>query len=337
MPLIDLKSDLARGVVKVLNDNERRRDDSSKLLKLLASGKGLTFAAKQAILDPKSAALRLASITAQLGLNTVPLGLGNHIGFNPNNGIFGNAVEGTASEPTKIRDRVSAYNSVATSAKDWTPYSNPGFLDETVENADYAYRYGDSMQRQRFSDTTTVIRPEEQERLNEFDTVPFYFTTYELNDGQVNLGYSLPFPAFFTNISDNVNGVWQGFSYAGRGEMFHVYQNYNRSFQASFKVAAFSKEELPKIKRRAEILRSFAAPSYVPTSGYMKGTFLKLTIGDYLKSVPGFITNISFTISNDFNWEIEDRSIIFPHVLDISFGFTILEQKTPQFIEYGEI
>ena len=346
MPLIDLKSDLAARVTTALNDNERRVEDSSRLLKLLAGGVGLTFAAKQAMLDPKSALIRLASITAQLGLNSVPFGLGNHIGFNPNGFGISNIVQGTAAERTLIRDKASQYQEIATKVTDWTPYSNPGYItdgefplvdkqttytnivtkpsDWTKHQSDPGYLDENPID----SDVTAKVAMDREADLN---TVPFYFTSYSVSNGQLTNGSSLAFPAFFNSISDNTNGNWNSFSYTGRGESFHVYQTYGRTMQINFKVAAFNYGELRRIDTKIGKLRSTAAPTYSSSTGYMKGTFLKLTIGTFVRSLPGFVTSVGFTIDDNVPWETNSSRIKIPHVIDVSVGYTVIEQNTPQF------
>lgn len=316
MPLIDLKSNLAATATRVLNNTERRVEDSSKLLKLLASGKGATFAAKQALLDPKAATKRLASITAQLALNSVPFGVGGSIGFDTNKNDLSNSVEGTAEENSGIRDIKSKY-------QDLFIKEDRSYVSEYPTQLDVRAKYEVKDHAQ------TSYTAEEQDLLNNIDTVPFYFTTYQLDGGQVTNGFSLAFPAFFNSISDSVNGNWSSFSYTGRGEQFHVYQMYGRSLTMNFKVAALSERDLAPLYSKLESLRSFTAPTYTDL-GYMRGTLLKTTIGSFVKGLPGFATNISYGISDNVPWEIANRDYILPHVVDVQVGFTVIEPTTPQ-------
>lgn len=165
--------------------------------------------------------------------------------------------------------------------------------------------------------------------LSELDIVPFYFTTYKLSGGQVEVGRSLAFRSFFSSIQDSVSGNWSSFNYTGRGEMFYVFNSRGRTVNLTFKVAAFNREQLTVMHDKLKALRSFAAPTY-NENGYMQGNFYKLTIGNYIKDTPGIITNVSFSVSNLVPWEVEDREYLMPHVLDVTVGFTVLEDKTPQ-------
>ena len=165
--------------------------------------------------------------------------------------------------------------------------------------------------------------------LAELDIVPFYFTTYKLSSGQVEMGESLAFRSFFSSIQDSVSGNWSSFNYTGRGEMFYVFNNRGRTVNMTFKVAAFNQDQLRVIHNKVKALKSFVAPTY-NENGYMQGNFFKLTIGDYIKSTPGIITNVGVSVTNEVPWEVRSRQDILPHVLDISVGFTVLENKTPQ-------
>ena len=165
--------------------------------------------------------------------------------------------------------------------------------------------------------------------LRELDVVPFYFTTYDLSGGEVKMGRSLAFRSFFSSLQDSTSGNWSSFNYTGRGEMFYVFNSRGRTVNMTFKVAAFNSQQLKVMHQKVDALRSFVAPTY-NRNGYMQGNFYKLTIGNYIKDTPGIITNVSFSITNNVPWEVKEREYILPHVVDITVGFTVLEDKTPQ-------
>ena len=63
--------------------------------------------------------------------------------------------------------------------------------------------------------------------------------------------------------------------------------------------------------------------------GYMRAPIIKLTIGDYLYRVPGFLENINVTIDQSSPWEIEEGNQL-PHYIDISTSFKPILNKLPQ-------
>lgn len=331
MPIIDLKSELrtlAERIYEGTKSNlEHRNDDANRMLKFFGSAEGAMYAAKQALLSPEDATKRIARALKATQLSRAPFGLG---GPQPNL-----PSEGTAEEISRILDRTSKYQALTKDAKESTPawsresLTQDQFLNKTVEGEDYIYKYGDSFDRHRFFDQTVLIRPEEEDRLKNFDTVPFYFTTYNLSNGKVELGQSLPFTSFISSISDSAGGNWNSFSFTGRGELFHVFQTYSRTLSITFKVAAFNQDELGKIHQRLSYLKNLTAPKYTST-GLMQGNIISLTIGDYLKQLPGFLTSVGFTVDENINWETREGEEKLPHVVNVQVQFTVIEKTTPK-------
>lgn len=312
MPLIDIRSqlrDLAdAGYQEARSEFQFRNEDANRMLKFFASSQGGIFAAKQAILNPEDAVARVAKALAATQLSRVPFGL-----VSPGAGV---SAQGSAEEDTKIRDRNSIYKaSIPTNAKSTEEKKVQTYEDVVDVRGAYAK-----------NDSNLLYGPEAD--LNEIDSVPFYFTTYQVNDGVLSNNFTLAFPAFFQSISDNVTGNWNSFKYTGRGEQFYVYQMYGRTISMTFKVAAFSEAELGIIHNKLGSLRSFAAPTY-NGNGYMKGNFLKLTIGNYVKNLPGFVSSVGFSVDTNVPWEIIDREQILPHVVNVTVAYTVIEQATP--------
>ena len=293
MPLIDLKSELSlkRQVEGTLNSGQAvARTHTSRLLALLSSSRGLEFAAKQALLDPQTAVRRLAGITAQISIGI---------------GIPGVGYQGKGN----FR---SVFN---------TPKRVAEAEEEQRNSVESKYYVKSPIGRQ------ILIEPE-YDQLAELDIVPFYFTILETENGEVVPAYHLAFRSFFSNISDNTTGGYSPYNFIGRGENFYTYQTYTRQSTLNFKVAAFNKDELNVIHEKVVALRKLAAPKY--RGGYMQGNYVNLTIGNYFEQMPGFVTSVSVTTAENFIWEIEDRTMVLPHMMDISVSFTILESVTPQ-------
>ena len=111
------------------------------------------------------------------------------------------------------------------------------------------------------------------------------------------------FRAFLGPISDSYNAQWNSFQYLGRGENFYTYGGFTRTISLSWTVAAQSKQELIPMYKKLNYLASSLAPDYSP-DGYMRGNLVQLTIGGYLYEQPGFITGLTYEMSDDSPWEI---------------------------------
>ena len=172
---------------------------------------------------------------------------------------------------------------------------------------------------------------------NTRDFIKFYFNV--INPlSNVRLAFS----AFLEDYNDSYTGNWNKFNYAGRGEPFFTYQNFDRQINFSFKVAAQTRHELKPIYRKLNYLISSTAPTY-GTGGRMRGTFVKATIGDLLRGnkdgVPGFFNNLSISWQKDYPWEIamdepelgqDTRMYELPHVLDVKCSFTPIHDFVPK-------
>jgi hypothetical protein len=131
-------------------------------------------------------------------------------------------------------------------------------------------------------------------------------------------------------MSDNYTANWSGIKYVGRAEEFYNYNGFGRTFSFSFKAAAFSKKHLFPLYRKLNHLVGGTAPTYGSEGLFMRGTLLKLTIGDYLIEQNGFLTSVGLTWNTDYPWEIEGNLKV-PHLLDVSCEFTPIHTFNPEF------
>ena len=152
----------------------------------------------------------------------------------------------------------------------------------------------------------------------------------------------LHFRAYLDSFSDNYTGNWNTFNYVGRGENFHTYQGFNRQISLGFKIAAQSRWEMRPLYQKIVHLASTTAPTY-SGAGYMRGTFVKLTVGDYVRELPGFISSVNYNWQQDYQWEIalnnqgagdntgqDNDQQELPMVLDCQLNFTPIHTFTPE-------
>ena len=111
------------------------------------------------------------------------------------------------------------------------------------------------------------------------------------------------FRAFIDSFSDSYTSNWSPSQYVGRGESFYTYDGFGRTVSLSFTVAAQSKIELIAMFKKLNFLASNLAPDY-SGAGYMRGPLVQLTIGGYLREMPGFITALTYDVNQEVSWEI---------------------------------
>jgi hypothetical protein len=163
------------------------------------------------------------------------------------------------------------------------------------------------------------------------DLVTFYIS---------DLGGSntLNFRAFLNTFSDSYNATINGQQMVGRGENFYTYGGFNRKISLSWTVAALSREELIPMHKKLSYLASNTAPEY-SANGYMKGPLVQLTVGGYLKDMPGYIESISLDYITEMPWEIaitpegtKDNTISqLSHMIKVSsFSFIPIPNYLPE-------
>jgi len=170
------------------------------------------------------------------------------------------------------------------------------------------------------------VAPWEINKADTDDLIKFVFEAVS-ND---NTSYSTAifFRAFLTaGLTDNNSAQLNSFKYMGRGENFYTYQGFERTIGFSFRVAAGSRDELKPMYNRINNLLSQVYPDYSPSTNIMRAPLVRVTIGDYLYRVPGFLENVNITVDNNYPWEVNlEKSQIgdvaqLPQVVDISVSF----------------
>lgn len=170
------------------------------------------------------------------------------------------------------------------------------------------------------------IAPWEINKTDTEDTIKFVFEA--VSNDNPNYSTAIFFRAFLTaGLTDNNSAQLNSFKYMGRGENFYTYQGFERSIGFSFRVYAGSRDELRPMYNRVNNLLSQVYPDYSPSTNIMRAPLVRVTIGDYLYRVPGFLENVNITVANDYPWEINlEKSQTgdiaqLPQVIDISVSF----------------
>lgn len=168
------------------------------------------------------------------------------------------------------------------------------------------------------------------------DIIKFYFELI----GNNTANSFLFFRAYLNNLSDAFSPQWDSYKYVGRAENFYKYNGFSRDINLEFTIYGHTRVEMKPLYNKLNALVGSTAPDY--SGNLMKGNFLKLTVGDYLLNVPGFIKNISLTPSFEAGWDInrnnEDGEIWtstnnnigqVPKLINVSLGFTPIHSFTP--------
>ena len=173
-----------------------------------------------------------------------------------------------------------------------------------------------------------------EEYLN--DTVPFYIQKIN-NDGSGNNTY-IHFRAYVTGLTDDYGADWSETKYMGRGEKFFSYHGFSRDISFGFSVPVLSRAEQSSVYSKLNYLASMMAPDYTE-GGFMRGNLVKITIGDYIKDLPGIIKGVSYEIDPEAGWDIardelgnkESNAYVMPKLIQIKgIKFTPIHNFIPQ-------
>jgi|MDSZ01.2.fsa_nt_gb hypothetical protein len=123
------------------------------------------------------------------------------------------------------------------------------------------------------------------------------------NDKADGTATYIHFRAFIDAFSDNYNADWGSVKYVGRAEELYTYEGFNREVSLDFTVYAQSKAELIPMYKKLNYLASTLAPDY-NGAGFMRGNFVRLTVGGYLYEQPGIIMGLNYTVPMESTWEI---------------------------------
>ena len=160
------------------------------------------------------------------------------------------------------------------------------------------------------------------------------FIKFQIRDA-VN-GKWLIFPAHLGSVTDTITPEYTQDRYIGRPDAVHIYSGTNRSVSFDFKVAAFTKQEIPIIQEKMNYLVGLGYPSY---KSYFSGDsemrpvtpYVYLTLGDMFNKTPGYFNSITITVEENATWEIDDEHQI-PQVFSVSCEFVYIGKYLPQTI-----
>jgi hypothetical protein len=169
------------------------------------------------------------------------------------------------------------------------------------------------------------------------DLIKFRFESIDNNNPSESI-FTI-FRAFLSGINDRYSPNWNSQQYVGRGEKFYIYDGFARDISFNFTIAAQTRDEVKPLIQKLNFLSSNTMPDY-NSAGRMRGPFMKLTIGDYFVSLPGFISSLTYTIKDDSPWDIalykdlnddfgkNEREL--PHMIDVSVSYTPIHDFLPK-------
>lgn len=331
---------------------QKRIDDVVRMAKLVIAKPGITYAAKTALSGFIEAADSKALYSNGAGLGKQLIDKAKDILTTavtntaqvPLNGLGLHLYKGNLNLDKKARNYEENINKNAKNAITQTPYNSTQKSQgikkskklKIADNPEYGkidyLTPPENVVRQEDGVNASLPNREITNFDDKTDMIPFGFAIYDKEQP-----IYVRFRAFLDSFSDNFTGNWGQNKYLGRAESFRSYEGFDRQVSLSFKVAAFSRKDLLPIYKKLNLLASTTAPTYSEDGLFMKGTWVRMTVGDYLYKVPCTIGSVGFSWQQDYPWERklqgnaeEDDVLILPHVLDVNLSATIDHDFVPQ-------
>jgi hypothetical protein len=167
------------------------------------------------------------------------------------------------------------------------------------------------------SDQVTLHRPKDDNDKLVSDFVHFAF------HDTVNKKH-IQFRAILGAITDTIRPEWDPIKYLGRPDQVYMYKGAIRNINFTFKIAAFTKQELIFGWEKLNYLVGLAYPSKYQEGGIgggqMVAPLVKLTIGGMFVKTPGLINNISLTVPDQSPWDI-NPNLELPKYVEASVDF----------------
>lgn len=329
----------------------KRLDDVVRMAKLVVAKPGLTHAAKQALYTTISAAetgklydnaekdiLRnAADILATAVTNTAQTAV-NGLGIHTFKGLLETDGQDDRQYLHPINDIVKQKMrspSHSTQISQGVKKSKKLTIatDKQYGKIDYLKKPTNSVKRDTVNGWEGSIK-------ENTDTIPFGF--------KIIGGPSMQFRAYLSTLSDSYSGQWNKTQMLGRPENFKSYNGFERNINLGFKIAAETRKDLLPLYRKLNRLASTTAPTFDPSGKFMRGTLVKVRVGDYLHNQICNVENVAFSWAIDYPWEVqlqgrekEDDVQILPHVLDVSLTLGAIHSFVPfagdaPFIGYHE-
>lgn len=155
-------------------------------------------------------------------------------------------------------------------------------------------------------------------------------------------GIHLVLPAAFSgDIAETITSEWADFKYVGSPFKNYRYLGVSRDLKISFDVYWLNTSQQSVLQTKLNMLRGFAFPNknlanvklgndkYTPL--VFSPNIFEFSLGDYYKNLKVIISGVSIGVPQRISWAstnaefIDDKSIIYPTVVNISLDMKIIE------------
>ena len=262
----------------------------------------------------------------QVSLSKTSLDLNNLLGVSnqliPNSGL--NNVLGFAVNPNTQTFGAKSNNKTVTLRTAYNKGTNASSIQKYNSNPKYtttSFKAGSDIPEDKFNKLNTELLNNSEIREETPDSQLFKFYLNLINANNPGTNQYLYWQAYIDNFNDQIGADYDPYNYVGRGYPLYKYKGFKRSIGLDFTIVAPTPTQILPIYQKLNSLIQNMAPNY-SGAGYLRGNFVKLTIGDYLDNVPGIVTGFSLNPIFEAGFELSSGRQL-PKAIKVSgFNFT---------------
>ena len=142
-----------------------------------------------------------------------------------------------------------------------------------------------------------------QHKLDEKDFIPLYFRN-------IVTGKTVHFRGTITGLNETITPAWDAARFSGNPFNFYTYQSIERNVSFNFTVYPMNSAELANNWTKIEFLTSLCYPFGYQSGdiGSVRAPIVYFTMGDLYKDRVSFIESLQYTIPDNSNWQLDDKT-----------------------------
>ena len=163
------------------------------------------------------------------------------------------------------------------------------------------------------------------------DMITFAIVYFDKN---LNYNKVIQFKSYLTQFNETISPEWSNGKFIGHPNNYYTYKGVTRSAQISFTIYSQNAHQREVNWKKINKLASMCYPQYssaVDAQNRMQGPIIRLHLGSIYKGIPGFISNLTFTLNNNIPWDTVAREL--PHGIEVNMGYTIIGHVLPEMDE----
>ena len=243
-----------------------------------------------------------------------------------------NSPKGTISDVTH---GVVADNGIITLKSAYTKGENASIKQKGSSNPDYkttSYEAGDDIEGDKFNKAKTKSLNTSVANTKPDNDQLFKFYLNFIDPDTPGTNNYLYWQAYIENFNDQIGAEYDSYNYVGRGYPLFKYKGFSRKVGLDFTIVANSSDEIIPIYQKLNTLIQRLAPNY-SSEGYLRGSFVKLTFGDYFNNVPCILDGFSISPIFDAGFDITDGKQLAKAIKVSGFNFTPIADNNNKLID----